>query len=448
MRKCLLAVLLLCSCANPAPPSGGPQDRTPPGIASSVPTAGAVRVRPSSLRLVFSEYVDQRSFEQAVSVTPDFDAPLQFSWGRRSVEVIFPEQLREQTTYRVTIGTGFQDARGVALRRPVTLAFATGARINRGRILGRVLQGNTGRPAPNVHVYAYPGGPPADSLPQPAYRTQTAPDGGFVFTYLREQPYYVVALEDNNRNRMRDPNEAYAVPPRPAILADTAEARTGALWWLGMPRDPSAPRPRFGPDTFTRDSLLWLTTQQRPVVRFDVALDSAAAQAALGIRDTSDTTRTFTAHATDSTTYALDVLPRLAPDEILTVMLTRGDSTYHQSYARFAREQLGSLAGVVTITDTLDTVPTAVVQLYSDDGRDLQRIRTTTVGTDGTFTFRYLPEGRYRLRAFLDREEDHRWDVGRLAPYTPSEPMTWTSDSVRVRARWETALADTLTFRR
>ena len=67
-------------------------------------------------------------------------------------------------------------------------------------------------------------------------------------------------------------------------------------------------------------------------------------------------------------------------------------------------------------------------------------------GPDGTFRFEQLPEGRYQLRYFLDRDADSTWDRGTLTPYAPPEPVGWTADTLRVRPRWETALGDTLRF--
>ncbi|WP_054686265.1 hypothetical protein [Rhodothermus marinus] len=62
------------------------------------------------------------------------------------------------------------------------------------------------------------------------------------------------------------------------------------------------------------------------------------------------------------------------------------------------------------------------------------------------FHFEQLPEGRFRVRAFLDRNGNRRWDGGRLLPYEPPEPLRWLSEPLQTRPRWEVAAGDTLHF--
>ena len=258
--------LLLIGCANPVAPGGGPRDTTPPRIVRSVPDDGAVNVDRRSIEIAFSEYVDRGSFEQAVSVTPAFESPLEIDFGGRGATVRFPEPLRENTTYILTLDKNLTDVRNVSLDAPITIAFATGPTINRGQLAGRVVAAETGGAQEGLDIYAYAlsdsttnAPSPPDSLPpRPAYRTQTDSEGRFQFEYLQEQPYYVVALADANRNRQPDPLEAYAVPPRPALVADSAGTEPDQPW-VATVRDPLAPTP----------VRVQSRSQRRHAVRFD-----------------------------------------------------------------------------------------------------------------------------------------------------------------------------------
>jgi hypothetical protein len=199
-----------------------------------------------SVTLRFSEYVERSSLSRALTVTPQFDGRLRFDWSGRSVEIELPASLRDSTTYLFSIDTNLRDARGVSLDAPVTVAFATGPRINQGRIRGRVVGPQEGEPRPKVDMYAYALPDSATAPPQPlperpAYRTQTGEDGTFDFEYLRERRYYVVALKDNNRNRRPDPPEPFAVPPRLALAADSARPEVPVPWLLTR-ADTLAPR--------------------------------------------------------------------------------------------------------------------------------------------------------------------------------------------------------------
>lgn len=265
MRALSLAVattLFLTACANPVPPSGGPRDETPPRLVRSLPPSDSVNVATSTrrIRLEFSEYVQRGSLPRALSLTPAFDEPLRFDWDGRAVEIELPETLRDSTTYIVNLGTDLQDTRGVSLSEPITIAFATGPRINQGRIAGRVVEPMRGRPQQGVNIYAYAADSEAapDSLPdRPAYRTQTGEDGTFAFDYLREQRYTVVALRDNNRNRRLDRGEPFAAPPRATFSADSAGTRVPVPWLLAS-TDTTAPSARRARPL----------TQRRVAVRF------------------------------------------------------------------------------------------------------------------------------------------------------------------------------------
>ncbi|PSQ89879.1 MAG: hypothetical protein BRD45_01605 [Bacteroidetes bacterium QS_8_64_10] len=134
--------------------------------------------------------------------------------------------------------------RGVSLDAPITLAFATGPKLNKGRLAGRVVGADRGQPRAKVNVFAYaaPDSSRLDSLPsRPAYRTQAGSNGRFTFKYLREQPYFVVALSDRNANQQIDPGEPFAAPPRPLIFADTLKQQRDTLRWIMTRRDERPP---------------------------------------------------------------------------------------------------------------------------------------------------------------------------------------------------------------
>jgi len=227
----------LAACANPVPPSGGPRDETPPSVVETRPARDTVNVSTDtrSVYVEFSEYVERSTLPRALSITPQFDGRLRFSWSGQGVTIELPSALRDSTTYIFSLDADLSDTRGVSLDRPVTVAFSTGPRINRGRIQGRVVGPRRGEGRAQVDVFAYAlddGNPPASLPEQPAYRTQTGEDGTFSFDYLREQDYYVVALRDNNRNRRPDPTEPYAVPPRGALPADEDSTEIPVPWLL------------------------------------------------------------------------------------------------------------------------------------------------------------------------------------------------------------------------
>ncbi len=257
-------ILVLASCANPRAPSGGPRDETPPSVVQTRPVQDTVDVSTSTeaLRVEFSEYVERSSLPGALSVTPTFEQRPEFNWSGRAVEIKFPSPLRDSTTYIFTFDTNLTDVHSVSLEEPITVAFSTGPKINRGQVEGQVVGGRQGTPQQGVDVYAYVLPPnvigPRPLPDRPSYRTQTGEEGRFGFDYMREGRYYVVALRDNNRNRQPDAEEPFAVPPRPALRADSGAGAVPVPWLLAR-QDTTAPQlQRIRP-----------ISRQRVRVRFD-----------------------------------------------------------------------------------------------------------------------------------------------------------------------------------
>ncbi|MFT5141835.1 MAG: hypothetical protein ACI80V_001925 [Rhodothermales bacterium] len=247
--KCtLIVVVLLAGCAVPVSPSGGPQDSQPPRVVLTEPSDGSVNTRPARVSFRFDEFIDARSAGAAVSMTPEPNRPPEIKPGSKSIDVIFREPLRDNTTYIITVDTGLRDAHGVALTTPIRVAFATGDRINTGRMDGSVIRSLNGKPDPGLDIFAYlrPDGAAPAELPNsdtpPDYRTQTDARGTFSFQYLQEASYFVVGIRDGNRNKTADAGEDLAWPPLPLVVANADSSDVGV--WMSARVDTTAPQLR------------------------------------------------------------------------------------------------------------------------------------------------------------------------------------------------------------
>lgn len=573
----VLGGMLIGACANPEAPSGGPKDNTPPSIVKARPVPDTVNVRSDtrSVYVEFSEYVERSTLPRALSITPRFEGRIQYDWSGRGVEIELPSTLRDSTTYIFSFDTNLSDAHGVSLQRPITIAFATGPRINQGELKGRVVSPQRAESRAGVDVFAYDmserNAPPSPLPKNPDYRTQTGEDGTFAFDYLREQDYYVIALRDNNRNRQPDPTEPFAVPPQPVLKADSGGTNLPVPWLLTTadtlrPRlqqaqsrsrervrlnfsepillsthEPSAwslrdsvanapvsvrgvyqPSDRSNtivlrtapmdavrhtlpltsdlatdtlghelrPDTARiQPSMREDTTQTRfqtfvpqepspdsieavpllptvqPGVRFNQVPDSSTLQSTLALRDTAGQERRYTLTTQDGRTYRFVPDPPLQPDAVLEVTVDRGvlagpDTTYRRQFRRVTTEELGALEGRVVRTDTThpavrtsasgavdpttdttqDNSSSLVVELTPVESTIPLDPRTQTVPPESTFVFKEVPEGRFRFRAFLDRNANGHWDGGQITPFQPAEPITWSKSPTASRLRWTTVL--------
>ena len=204
----ILIGLLFLSCAKQGIPPGGPEDRRGPIILSTDPLPDSISVsRDIKPTFQFDEYVDRASMEVATFISPFPEGKVRFKWRRKKVRLVFPEPLREDMTYVITLGTGIRDLRGNALPWAFTLAFSTGDYLDKAAISGQISgEGDlTGMQVwvydLNVHVA------PDPRQVGPDYVTQADNAGNYLLTHLREGKYRIFAIDDRRRNRMWDTEE-------------------------------------------------------------------------------------------------------------------------------------------------------------------------------------------------------------------------------------------------
>lgn len=197
----LLLAFLLIQCAGQIPPSGGPADSIPPQIIRTVPDTNAVRVETDAIELEFSEYVDRRSVEESIFISP-YVGELEFDWGGTDVTIRFSEPLKKNRTYVVNIGTDVLDVRARnRMAAGYTLAFSTGDSIDRGIISGRVYDDKP----EGVMLFAYIlDGIQPDTLDpgkiRPDYIMQTGQHGAFVLSNIPLGAYRLFAVRDEYRD--------------------------------------------------------------------------------------------------------------------------------------------------------------------------------------------------------------------------------------------------------
>lgn len=200
-----VVALVFLSCAGQVQPTGGPPDTVPPTIVRTFPDTNAVRVETDRIELEFSEYVERRSLEESIFISP-YLGDLEFDWSGRDVTIRFSEKLRKNATYVVNVGTDVVDIRARnRMGSGYTLAFATGDSIDRGWIGGRVFDAKP----EGVMVFAYGlAGTNPDTLNparlRPDYIMQTGVNGVFAMSNLAYGTYRLFAVRDEYRNLLYD----------------------------------------------------------------------------------------------------------------------------------------------------------------------------------------------------------------------------------------------------
>ncbi len=199
--------LTIFGCATQIPPSGGPPDTNPPRIIKTSPINGSVNFKGNFVEVEFSEYVDKRSVQDAIFISPYIEGEIKYKWSGRKLKIIFPQKLKENTTYVITFGAEIKDINaGNKMNESFTLAFSTGQKIDTGSIEGKIYTEKE-----NFMVFAYliddinP-----DTLSpihtKPDYATQAGKDGSFKFEFIKFGKYRLFAINDRTKNFLYDPS--------------------------------------------------------------------------------------------------------------------------------------------------------------------------------------------------------------------------------------------------
>ena len=119
-------------------PDGGPEDITPPKLTSTNPEAGSLHFEGGLVTLNFSEYIDEKSLLNAVTISPKIDPEIEAIYDDDAILLQFPEDLLPDQTYVITINRNLKDERRVPLEQSIQIAFSTGDVIDEGLIFGQV----------------------------------------------------------------------------------------------------------------------------------------------------------------------------------------------------------------------------------------------------------------------------------------------------------------------
>ena len=243
----IFSLIYLAGCANQQAPQGGPIDRTTPKIVRTYPDSNSIRnFSDNKIRLKFDRYVNERSAEEAIFISPHIEN-LEFDWSGKELEITISEKLRPKTTYVINIGTDVEDLNKNRMAQAFTLAFSTGNEIDRGAIEGRVYPRNIGDALSGIMIFAYQlDGLNPDTLNptklKPDFVTQTGKNGDFFLHHIPFGSYRILAVRDEYRNLVYDREiDEYGVPSGNIKITPSDSVIAGVLMRLAK-EDTTGPR--------------------------------------------------------------------------------------------------------------------------------------------------------------------------------------------------------------
>lgn len=193
------ALTYLYGCANQLPPGGGDIDKIPPEIISSYPQNGTTNFKDDHIEFEFSEYVDKRSFKEALFISPSMDELPEINWSGTSAEIVFPNGLKDSVTYVITIGTDVVDVNNKnRMANSYSFTFSTGDKIDKrtidGNVYGKDIDGTL------IFAYKFLYDTTKYLSKKPDYISQVGKDGKYKLSGLAESLYRVFAVKDQMRD--------------------------------------------------------------------------------------------------------------------------------------------------------------------------------------------------------------------------------------------------------
>lgn len=210
---CAFVAALAWGCANPGTPSGGPKDRRPPVMVSSIPQQGAMDFGGKEIVMTFDENVQLKDADQKFVMSPPTAKKPRVEAHGKKVTVSFEEDLMPATTYTLDFADCLRDLNEGNIAQNFTLSFSTGQTTDSMMVSGNVYDAETYSPVEGIYVLLHSNkSDTAFAKVTPMRLAKTDPYGRFAIKNVpADGDYDIYALDDQNNNfRYDQPGEQIA----------------------------------------------------------------------------------------------------------------------------------------------------------------------------------------------------------------------------------------------
>lgn len=445
---------LLSGCANQLPPGGGEEDKESPKLVTQYPPPNTLNYPGKSVKLEFNKYVDRRSLQDAFFISPPMGNDVEFDWSGKEVEIKYNRSFGEvgpNKTFVITVNSTLKDIHGNPLTPPISFAFSTGDKIDKGNISGAVVNGE----GKLISVFAYKlTGVDSEYNPTKKsadYISETTINGDYKISNMGPGLYRVIAVNDDDKNLLYTADrEDYGVLNRDILIADSESINSINFYMKKV----SGQNELQGPDIslFYRDSLEIVFTSiengsktvlpdQSIFIYFNKYRPSREDFVkSFAFRDVSgNLIKNVFNWVTDS---LVEVFPAnkfdMDKSYNLSFKLNKSkDSTYNFNldFSTVSHNSFGEMKGNIENKNITDTVPIPVqFELSSKSLRP--EVKYSFQSTDTTFYFKNMVEAEYTLFAYIDLNMDNKFNYGKAFPFEYSEPFFLYPRDISIRGGW------------
>ena len=201
--------LILFSCAQIRPITGGEKDNEPPTAIKTTPKYGSIKFIENTITIEFNEFIKLTNVSNQLIVSPLMDPPPEILVRGKKLVIKLENELAENTTYSINFGNAISDITENNIFPNYKYVFSTGDYIDSLSYSGTVVNAFDLSKTENIYVLLYDQF--EDSVPYkdlPRYVALTDKQGNFSITNIANGKYKFFAINDVNGNYLFDlPNE-------------------------------------------------------------------------------------------------------------------------------------------------------------------------------------------------------------------------------------------------
>ena len=207
------------------------------------------------------------------------------------------------------------------------------------------------------------------------------------------------------------------------------------VWFNGRARDDTTQLRFLGFLPDRSESVIGLGPLDYPGLRFNQPVADSLMFQIVQVTDSLGAGLAFGFGSDNGSFYSVDAIR--SPGDHAIIKLELPGASFEQAFRRLTERELGSLSGIVIPggdSVRVELLSELTGRLYVSEQPD----------HNGAYMFEGLPEEAFMIRAFIDQNGNGRWDAGAVDPYMAREPISWVSEPLTVRPRWDSASSDTL----
>lgn len=219
--------LIMTSCAQIVPLTGGEKDMESPKEIESTPINGATNFTETEIVVEFDEFIKLNNLSSQLIVSPLMETPPEIVVKGKKLVIKIESELSENTTYSLNFGNAIAD---ITENNDTNYkyVFSTGSYIDSLSYSGRVVNAFDLKPKEKIYVLLYDQF--EDSVPlkeRPRYVALTDTEGAFSITNIANGEYKFFAINDINSNYLFDlPNEEIAFQKETIQLDSNSSGNT------------------------------------------------------------------------------------------------------------------------------------------------------------------------------------------------------------------------------